>query len=52
MKIKGQTKCQRPDPKLKYTKKGFTVCFKVRTYDKIKGRKRYGAYSKEKRIKL
>ena len=38
--------------KLKYTKKGYTVCFKVRTYDKIKGRKRYGAYSKEKRIKL
>lgn len=38
--------------KLKYTKKGYTVCFKVRTYDMIKGRKRYGAYSKEKRIKL
>ena len=38
--------------KLKYTKKGYTVCFKVRTYDKIKGRKQYGAYSKEKRIKL
>lgn len=38
--------------KLKYIKKGYTVCFKVRTYDKIKGRKRYGAYSKEKRIKL
>ena len=38
--------------KLIYTKKGYTVCFKVRTYDMIKGRKRYGAYSKEKRIKL
>lgn len=38
--------------KLKYTKKGYTVCFKVRTYTKTKGRKKYGAYSKEKRIKL
>lgn len=38
--------------KLKYTKKGYTVCFKARTYNKRKGKKRYGAYSREKRIKL
>ena len=38
--------------KLAYSQKGFTLWFKVRTYDKIKGRKRYGAYSVEKKVHL
>lgn len=49
---KAKLKNGRKVVKLKYTKKGYIVCFKVRVYDKTKGRKRYRAYSKEKRIKL
>lgn len=38
--------------KLAYSQKGYTLWFKVRTYDKINGEKKYRAYSGQKKIKL
>lgn len=38
--------------KLAYSQKGYTLWFKVRTYDKINGKKKYRAYSGQKKIRL
>ncbi|MBS6820533.1 MAG: leucine-rich repeat protein [Roseburia sp.] len=38
--------------KLVYVQKGYTLWFKVRTYDKINGKKKYRAYSGQKKIRL
>lgn len=38
--------------KLAYSQKGYTLWFKVRTYDKINGKKKYRAYSRQKKIRL
>lgn len=38
--------------RLSYSKRGFTLWFKVRCYNKNKGKKVYGLYSKEKKIKV
>ena len=38
--------------KLAYFQKGYTLWFKVRTYDKINGKKKYRAYSGQKKIRL
>lgn len=38
--------------KLAYSQKGYTLWFKVRTYDKINGKKKYRTYSGQKKIRL
>lgn len=38
--------------KLAYSQRGYTLWFKVRTYDKINGKKKYRAYSGQKKIRL
>lgn len=38
--------------KLAYSQKGYTLWFKVRTYDKINGKNKYRAYSGQKKIRL
>lgn len=38
--------------KLAYSQKGYMLWFKVRTYDKVNGKKKYRAYSGQKKIRL
>ena len=38
--------------KLAYSQKGYTLWFKVRMYDKVNGKKKYRAYSGQKKIRL